>query len=162
MSDDRKDIIEEGLLKELNTLEIVLTSKVEKTAITLEEYINLRLSQGVSEKVLEADLLKDLEEGGRIFGEFRNALKSAWAGSTGRLRDVGELAELGLDGLWKWCAVLVNTCPDCVERHNQVKTWNEWEMIGLPRTNATVCEQHCKCVVIPAEIVQAEPVKRVK
>ncbi len=161
-SNINKSITQAGITKELATLDIILTAKIDRTAITLEEYIDLRLSQGTDLEVLRADLLTDLEEGGRIFGEFKNSLQPTFAGSVSRFRDVGELAQLGLLGKWRWSAVLVNTCPDCIERHNQVKTWNEWEAEGLPRTGATVCEFNCKCVLIPSEATALEPIFRGK
>ncbi|MDD5355945.1 MAG: hypothetical protein PHY56_05385 [Candidatus Omnitrophica bacterium] len=156
----KKKIAEEGINKELATLEIILAAKIDRTSITLAEYIQMRLSQGATLEVIRADLLADLEEGGRIFGEFKNALQPTFAGSTGRFRDIGELAETGISKTFRWVAVLVNTCPDCLERHNQVKTWAEWEEEGLPRSGATVCGQNCKCVLVSAEATALEPIVR--
>ena len=154
------EIVQAGIEKELATLDIVLTAKVSRTAITLEEYIQLRLSQGATMEVIRVDLLTDLEEGGRIFGEFRNALKPTFAGSVNRFRDVGVFGELGVDIKYRWVAVLVNTCPDCLDRHNKIKNWADWEAEGLPRTGATVCGQNCKCVLLPSEVTELQPIVR--
>ncbi|MDD2680437.1 MAG: hypothetical protein PHO03_06545 [Candidatus Omnitrophica bacterium] len=153
-------IVREGIEKELATLEIILAAKIGRTALTLEEYIQMRLSQGATLDAIRADLLTDLEEGGRIFGEFKNALQPTFAGSTSRFRDIGQLAETGISKTFRWVAVLVNTCPDCLERHNQIKTWIKWEEEGLPRSGATVCGQNCKCVLVSAEATALEPVIR--
>lgn len=155
-----KDIARESINKELVTLDITLSAKVSRTAITLEEYIQMRLSQGAAMKAIKADLLADLESGGRIFGEFVNALKPTFVGSVSRFRDAGELAEIGVGEKYRWVAVLINTCPDCLDRHNKVKLWADWEADGLPRTGATVCKENCKCVLIPAEATELEPVIR--
>ena len=160
--EDSNIITKEGILKEIETLDIVLSAKVARTAITLNEYIQMRVSQGATLEVIRADLLTDLEEGGKIFGEFRNSLQPTFAGSTSRFRDVGILAECGVSGKYRWVAVLINTCPDCIERHNQVKLWAEWEEEGLPRSGATVCGQSCHCVLLPAEAVKLEPIFRSK
>jgi hypothetical protein len=163
MAESDRKIAGALLTKELEALEIMLISDVERTAITLEEYIKMRLAQGVDPAVLEADLIKDLEEGGRIFGEFRNALKPTFGGATNRFRDAGELVELGLDGKWRWVVVSNNPCPDCLERGDEeAKTWNDWEAEGLPRTNATVCEQNCKCVMISEDAGKVNPIIRSK
>lgn len=154
------EITKAGIEKELATMEITLSAKVARTAITLQEYIQMRQTQGAALKIIQADLLTDLEEGGRIFGEFINAIKPTFAGSVSRFRDVGALAELGTEIKYSWVAVLVNTCPDCLDRHNEAKEWTEWEAEGLPRTGATVCKEHCKCVLIPEEIAKAEPIYR--
>jgi len=154
-------ITEESINKEIETLNIILTAKVERTAITLQEYIDMRLSQGDTLKVIREDLLTDLEEGGRIFGEFKNALQPTFAGSTSRFGDVGQLAELGMSGKRRWVAVLINTCPDCLDRHKwPAMTWAEWEEEGLPKSGATVCAQSCHCVLMPAEILKLEPIYR--
>jgi hypothetical protein len=148
--------------KELTTLEIILSARVGRTALTLQEYIQMRLAQGATLAVIRKDLLADLETGGRIFGEFKNALRPTFAGSTSRFRDVGMLAETGISAKFRWVAILVNTCPDCLDRHNKVKKWAEWEEEGLPRAGATVCGQNCKCVLISAEATEIQPVWRNK
>jgi hypothetical protein len=151
----------EGIERELETLDILLATRVSRTSITLEEYIQMRFIQGATLEAIRADLLKDLEEGGRIFGEFKRALEPTFEGSVSRFRDVGQLAETGI-GDFRWSAVLINTCEDCLERHGQVKSWAEWEAEGLPRTGATRCRDNCKCVLLPAEATELEPVKRGK
>lgn len=154
------DTADEAIKKELLSLDIVLSAKVAKTALTLDEYIQFRVVQGATLQAIRADLLTDLEEGGRIFGEFFNTLKPTFAGSTSRFRDTGILAEVGVSKVYRWVAVLVNTCPDCLERHGQEKDWSAWEDEGLPRSGATVCGQNCKCILLPKEIIALEPVYR--
>ena len=156
----QKKIVEAGVNKELTTLDIILTAKIARSAITLQEYIQMRQSQGASLEAIRNDLLTDLEEGGRIFGEFINSLKPTFSGSTSRFRDIGTLAEIGVTKTYRWVAVLINTCSDCLERHNQAKSWAEWEAEGLPRSGATVCGQNCKCVLIPDEVASLEPIMR--
>lgn len=161
MADKIKESAQETIAREIETLEIVLGSKITRSAATLEEYVQMRLAQGATLKVIRADLLNDLEEGGPIFNEFRNAIQPTFAGSVHRFRDIGEVSEIGKeDNKWRWVAVLVNTCPDCLKRHNDVKTWDEWESEGLPRSGVTVCGQNCKCVLLPERVAQLEPVKR--
>ncbi len=156
-----KEITKKAIQKELTTLEIILAAKIGRTALTLEEYIQMRLSQGATLEIIRADLLTDLEEGGRIFGEFKNALQPTFAGSVNRFRDVGVLSETGISETYRWVAVLVNTCPDCIDRHNQVKKWVDWEEEGLPRSGATVCGQNCKCILVSAEATALkEPIHR--
>lgn len=158
--EENKILAKAAIEKEMETLGILLTAKVGRSALSLEEYINLRLVQGTTLKVIKTDLLADLKIGGRIFGEFKNALKPTFAGSIFRFRDVGALAEMGVETLYRWVAVLVNTCPDCVGRHGRTMLWDEWEEIGLPRTGATVCKESCKCVLIPKEATEMEPIMR--
>lgn len=160
MPDDK--LTDELLDREIKTMEIYLWAKAMRTAITLDEYIQARLLQGTSMAVIRADLLEDLHTGGRIFGEFRNAVKATTGGSINRFKDSGQFSEMGVDQKYKWAAVLVKTCPDCLERHGQSKTWEEWEDEGLPRTGRTVCREHCRCMLIPDDMSVLEPIKREK
>lgn len=146
--------------RELDTLEIMLTAKIGRTALTLEEYVQTRLSQGAALNAIKKSLLVDLEKGGRIFGEFRNAIKPTFRGSVSRFRDAGALVEMGVDTTYRWVAVLVNTCPDCLERHNNIAKWENWEAEGLPRTGATVCGVNCKCVLLPEAVTELDPIVR--
>lgn len=160
VADEYKDIVKAGIDKELTTLEIILAARIGRTVLTLEEYVQMRLAQGATLAVIREDLLSDLETGGRIFGEFKNSLQPTFAGSINRFRDIGTLAETGISAKYRWVAILINTCPDCLERHNQVKKWADWEEEGLPRSGATVCGQHCHCVLISAEATELQPIFR--
>ena len=148
--------------RELQTMSIFLWGKTMRTAITIDEYIQVRLTQGADPKVLREELLKDLKEGGRIFGELRRAIRATANGVSNRTRDITEFAEIGIQDDYRWSAVMVNTCPDCMERHGEVKTWEEWEAEGLPRTGHTVCKENCKCVLLPAHTTALEPIVRAK
>jgi hypothetical protein len=151
---------DELINREINAMSIFLWGKTSRTAITLEEYIQTRLIEGVSRETIREELLQDLDEGGRIFGEFRNAIRATANGVSNRMRDASEFADLGVITTYRWSAVLIKTCPDCIDRHGQVKTWEEWEAEGLPRTGHTVCKEYCRCVLLPADMTALEPVMR--
>ncbi len=162
MPDD--DILREAIERELQSMTILLTAKAAKTTITLGEVIQTALVTGVSPTEIEALLLNDLRNNGRIFGEFTRAIKATSNGAINGFRDAGALAEFGIEEKFRWAAVLVRTCIDCLDRHNgAAQTWEEWEAKGLPRTGMTICKQNCKCMLIPVdETVELEPIKRKK
>ncbi len=159
---DNNPDLSEFIQKEIDTMEIFLVSKAEKAAITIDEYIKTRLKQGASIDSIEKDLLTDLENSGRIFGEFRNAIRATTTGTINRSRDNAIFANLGIDAPYRWVAVLINTCPDCLDRHNKVQPWAMWEIQGLPRTGATVCKENCQCVLVPSFTVEIDPIMRGK
>lgn len=149
--------------REMETMQIVLWGRTMRSAVTIEEYVQVAVSQGMSKKAIRDYLLKDLEEGGRIFGEFRNAIKATGNGSLNRFRDVAQYSDMDIgEKKYRWVAVLVNTCPDCEDRHAKVRSWDEWEALGLPRSGNTVCKQHCRCVLLPEESVEVDVIKRGK
>lgn len=162
MANNQDDLINEFSNREIQTLEIYLSSKATRTSITLEEYIQTRIIQGASRDSIEAELIRDLEEGGRIFGEFRAAIRATSSGIINRSRDGALFSSIGIDTKYRWVAVLVNTCDDCLERHGQVKSWDDWESEGLPRTGITVCKENCRCVLLPAQVTELEPIQRGK
>lgn len=163
MAEDNKNKLFQDLIsRELDTMEIFLIGKASRTAVTLQEYISAAQAQGVSDEAIEAELTRDLEEGGRIFGEFRSSVKATSNGIINRLRDSAEFSEIGIDTQYRWVAVLVNTCPDCLARHGRVQKWEEWEGEGLPRTGQTVCKENCRCVLLPASTSELEPIRREK
>jgi len=148
--------------RELNTLELLLVLRSERLALTLQEFIQTRLSQGASAESIREILLNDLSTGGRIFSEFRSAIHSTARGSINRMRDASEYAEFGIETRYRWTAVLVRTCPDCIENHGAVQTWEEWEasLFGLPRSGGTICRDNCHCVLLPEETTELEPIQR--
>lgn len=156
----RRNEMRENVEKEMATLDILLTTKIGRTALTLDEYIKVRLAQGTAINIIKNDLLEDLEIGGRIFGEFNKAVTATFKGSVNRFRDGAFESVLGKDIDWMWVAVLINTCEDCLDRHGQIKSMAEWEKEGLPRTGATVCKENCKCVLMPSEVAVLKPIYR--
>ncbi len=136
--------------RELKVLEIALFTAAEVTSLRLEEYIQTRLLQGATASVLEKELLTDLKEGGRLFGEFRNAVKATAHGNMRKIADIGTYAYEGISGqMLRWVTVQDNkVCPDCLPRHGNEKTLELWEVEGLPRSGWSVCRNHCRCVLV--------------
>tara|TARA_B100001971_G_scaffold201905_1_gene215106 strand:+ start:57 stop:356 length:300 start_codon:yes stop_codon:yes gene_type:complete len=57
-----------------------------------------------------------------------------------------------LDHFYEWITVPSHDiCPDCKERHGQVKKWKEWIESGLPGSGATECGGDCYCVLDPVK-----------
>ena len=157
-----KEQLKKNIDIDIASMEVVLRAKAAKTSINIQEFINLALLNGSSREAIRKELLRDLADGGRIFGDFRNSIKATSNGVINRLRDSGQFGELGEEGKYRWVAVLVNTCPDCLERHGEVKTFLEWEEFGLPRTGHTVCKENCKCMLLPADVAALEPIQRAR
>lgn len=157
-----EELISEFERRELETIEIALTAKIGRTAITIDEFIQIQLKQGNSLQSIKALLLDDLVNNGRMFSEFRRAVKATAKGSVNRIRDSYLYSEHGVDRNYRWVAVLVNTCPDCLANHGKSMTWDEWEgsSFGLPRSGGTICRENCRCMLIISESVEIQPLIR--
>ncbi len=59
--------------------------------------------------------------------------------------------------LFTWIAVGdKRTCPDCRIRHKKSDLYNEWRVIGFPRTGFTFCLLSCRCILVPEQYVDDE------
>ena len=159
MADEK--ILSDLTEREIEAFEIYLSTKGQRFALSLDEFIRTSILQGATVDQIRTTLLDDLENNGRIFGEFKRSVKATANGNLTRIRNITQVAELG-DIKYRWVAILVNTCQDCLSRHGNIKSWDEWQQVGLPATGQTVCLQNCKCALIPADTTDLEPIIRTK
>lgn len=158
------NIYEELEDRENEAMQIQLSAAVQRTAITINEYVAMRELTGATRLEIERELLDDLNNGGRIFGEFRNAIKATAHGNIRRVSDIGNYTENGIEIEYVWVTVEDSrVCDDCSPRHMQTEKWSEWEVLGMPRTGWSVCRSNCRCFLAatdaPAELPRT-PVKR--
>tara|TARA_Y100000296_G_scaffold73251_1_gene90529 strand:- start:1004 stop:1495 length:492 start_codon:yes stop_codon:yes gene_type:complete len=119
----------------------------------IEREVALLRNAGVSEAAILDILGNDLATNGRIFGEFRNTLKRGIVSATMHASRMGADRVYGDSLMMQWVSVgTPRICVDCEPRIGQVKTWDEWEAIGLPASGFSVCKEFCYCQLIPAEI----------
>ncbi len=150
MADDKQRETLYG--NELNVLDIQLVASAERSAITIQEYISTRTLQGASIDLVSQELLDDLKNNGRLFGEYTRAIKATAHGNIKRVADVGLYSETGLDENYRWITVQDSkVCPDCGPRHADVMSWEEWSAVGLPRSGWSVCRSNCRCELVKTE-----------
>ena len=120
---------------------------------SIESEIAIIRNAGVSEGAIVNILRNDLATNGRIFGEFRNTIKR------GIISAVMHASRLGQDRIYgdsvnmQWVSVgTPKICPDCEFRIGEVRSWDEWEAIGLPASGFSVCKEFCYCQLIPSSI----------
>lgn len=134
---------------------------VEQGGVDLRTLFRQAETAGLSPEVFQERLLRDLEEGGPIFGKFFRSLGGAarsassaalrqgqFAGDverfTGLARTVGSVIdradpaelerierELGDSEAQTWIAELVNTCHRCLPLHGTTRTAAQWAELGL-------------------------------
>ena len=136
------------------TLSLNFKAKAERTAITLEEYVQTLRAGGVADKVIRQNLVNDLNNNGRIFGEFFNGIGNDLTGRLGELSRAASDLKFGFKATDEvtWVAVSVQkgdkVCPDCEPRHGEVDTYGNWVLRGLPKTGWSVCRTNCKCILM--------------
>ena len=119
----------------------------------IEREIALLRNAGISEAAIVDILRNDLTTGGRIFGEFRNTVRRGIISDTMQASRIGQDRVYGDSMNMRWISVgTPKICPDCEERIGEVRSWNEWELVGLPASGFSVCKEFCYCQLIPDSI----------
>lgn len=114
----------------------------------LGQEIDRLARSGVSEQSIIRVLDTDLNQRGRIFGEFRNSIKRGIVGGINQaFRRAGEMGQR-----LRWITVSKNVCPDCESRAGQVDTWEGWEARGMPASGWSICKEYCYCQLMPEDI----------
>ena len=119
----------------------------------LEREIALLRNAGVTEAAIVNILGNDLATNGRIFGEFRNTIKRGIVSATMHASRIGQDRIYGDSVEMQWVSVgSPKICVDCEDRIGEVRTWDEWEAVGLPASGFSVCKEFCYCQLIPTDI----------
>jgi len=136
-------------------LEIILANEIKVTAqkmtLTLEEAIVQMKASGMSNDNIRQILLDDLNNSGRLFGQYKNAVKSSVSNSVGRnsgKRTRVKLEEAGIQQ-YIWITAGKNTCVDCDPRHGETGTMEYFRTIGLPQSGFSICNTNCQCQLLP-------------
>jgi len=56
--------------------------------------------------------------------------------------------------IWIWICAFKNSCDSCIPRHNVVKSYNEWQRIGMPKSDVLICDGNCNCNIIIREDIE--------
>ena len=108
---------------------------------------------GISDDLIKAGLLEDMQNGGRVFGEIRNQVKGSLVEGINQSSRAGTFQALDpeSDTLFTWITVAGHKiCKDCEPRGGQRKTLREWEELGLPASGWSVCRGYCYCILDPS------------
>ncbi len=135
--------------KEMQQVAIFLNAEADLLADRLELKIKGMMAKGMVPDAILGVLRTDLREGGQLFGGFASTLRRNVFPVIDNVAQ-GALMQANPDeGGWKWITTSYEPCRDCLPRHGQVKTYSEWESLGLPRSGFSVCGENCKCVLAP-------------
>ena len=128
-----------------------LSFDVEIFNTNIEKAVAGMVANGMTDDAIKAVIATDMKEGGRIFGQLRNEIKSQVVFGINQSAKIGQYANYDLDKmLFTWVVVGGHkVCPDCDSRAGQIKTFAEWEAEGLPGSGWSVCKGYCYCVLDP-------------
>jgi hypothetical protein len=132
-----------------------LSSGGESWGQRIEQALKQWAAAGMSEDNIVARLEDEVSPGGRMF----ESIMKSFRNSTGEVVDYVTVEEVHSnwegEDRWIWIAVNdENRCEDCSDRNEEVKSWDEWEALGLPGMGTTVCSWRCRCSLEPAELAE--------
>lgn len=141
---------------ELERVEIIIGAQAQKLIDNLLSDVQARLTTmieggGMTEAAAIAVLQEDLRTGGRTFGAYKNGMRNIVANSIRGATNEAILdsyRESGIE-LFRWVTVSGNPCPQCDDRQGEVETLKFWQDAGFPKSGFSVCQDNCKCVLIP-------------
>jgi hypothetical protein len=145
----------------LGDLIIRLFSGVEtaskRTALTIEDYIIQQRQMGVSDEVILQNLNDDLRtDRFGFFKSYKGELRDTVTGGLHQASSLGQFtqyAKRGMQKMFRWVAVGdEHSCRDCEDRQGQVEDLETWELIGLPASGFSVCNERCRCILEPETI----------
>lgn len=156
---DKYDIVK----MELDITANELKTKIEKTKLSVSDYVSRLKAQGMSKEEVQQVLITDLKTKGPLFSELRSTFSSPFSASTSRISStIANYEAAGGDPALKmvWIASFKNTCSSCVPRHGVVKTYGEWATIGLPGNFGSYCNGYCQCRLFPKEYPGVDEMKK--
>ena len=119
----------------------------------IEREVALLRNAGIADAAILDILGNDLATNGRIFGELRNTIKRGIVSATMQASRVGADRVYGDSVMMRWVSVgTPKICVDCTPRIGQVRSWDEWEALGLPASGFSVCKEFCYCQIVPEDI----------
>ena len=147
---------EEGEEQENNTLlwaALGLSFGIDIFVSRINREIEVLRGAGLADAAILNTLAGDLNTHGRIFGEFRNLIKSSIVLGVMQGFRVGQDNIYGDQLEFKWISVgSPKICPDCEVRIGQIKTWDEWQELGVPASGFSGCKENCYCQLIPSSV----------
>ena len=150
MTDEELQILVDEF-KTITIAEMALES--ERQALTLRKFISQQIRSGTGPKELKAFLIRDLKEGGQIFGSFRSQFKATVKNEVENANRQTHHAIAREEGMQLYSWMLdpgAHSCEDCLSRAEMPSApMKEWEIIGVPGAGVTICGEKCRCRLIP-------------
>jgi len=129
-----------------------LSNVAAQTTLDIQGLVTSMQASGMSRSAIKDILMADLTGGGRLFGNYRNQVKNTVKTGIGMAGNNASRSTFTKAGIEKFQWVSVGdgkVCPDCEPRHGEVEDLKYWELIGLPQSGFSVCQQNCRCQLVP-------------
>lgn len=122
---------------------------------------NMR-AHGLTKPEIVTYLFNERNDSRPIYNRFNNRIKKILDDAVDRAAALvygeGMIRQFaGTNRPFKWVSVGDGrVCPNCLTRHLQEHTYNDWRKMGVPRAGFTFCLLSCRCILLPTEYVDDE------
>ncbi len=132
----------------IKSTNIALATNVKKTMLTIDEWIERMIMEGMADKEIERRVEQAFLKGNGPFATFRNTFLRRTTGLMNRIERVPRDADKELEEKYTWICMHSNSCEDCLALHGETHTWSEWLDIGTPGSGHTQCQDNCNCDLV--------------
>ncbi len=128
-----------------------IEASVEQFLSEFKKSVTIMSNAGMSVEQIKDTLSKQISDSTGAFGGLKKNLRNVTITGINDAANQGMYSEYKNTGLsrWRWITVSAKPCPDCEERHGQVETWEDWELLGMPKSGFSICQNNCKCKLVP-------------
>jgi hypothetical protein len=155
-----KDLVDMASSKEaagrLELYSLELKKEFSSLQSDIEIFIKKSQLAGRDQKAVLKDLITMNETGEGFQDKLNKRLDSLQKSVLRREAAAAEIAEYrkvaGPNEKWQWITVSSSPCPDCKIRAGVTLSMQEWEEQGVPGSGATICNDNCKCKLIPLSV----------
>jgi hypothetical protein len=137
----------------IQTLEQSLNRSIDDYVTAVQTRAGDLISRGVSPEEVKKMLLADVKNGAGDFQALQGVIGSQIDKALGQTAmDVSNEAIKDLADQFEWLwEPNAKHCDTCQERNGEVKSYDEWEALGLPGVGTTDCGVYCKCTLVPVQ-----------
>jgi len=129
-----------------------IATSAAQTTLSLQGLITTMKASGMADSAIKQTLMNDLNSGGPLFGAFKNNIKNTVRNSVELSSNAsanGQFVKAGIK-MFQWVSVSDGkVCPDCEGRHGLEGTSEYFDTIGREGSGFSVCQQHCRCKILP-------------
>lgn len=135
----------------LKTLELSTNKAIEDYLFAVRVRAQEQLDRGVPPDEVYKSLLQDIKDNSGEFKDLTGALGSQIDKALGQTAmDTSNEFISGLSDRYEWVwEPGAQHCDTCEEYNGQIKSYDEWEKIGLPGAGNTDCTVYCRCTLMP-------------
>lgn len=141
-----------------STIEIILQGLEKTLNKSIDDYVSAvqskaqdMISRGIDPAEVRKLVMADIANNTGDFKQLTGTLGSQVDKALGQTAlDTSNEAVKGLTKQFEWVwEPGASHCETCEERNGKVKSFDDWESIGLPGAGTTDCGIYCKCTLMP-------------